>query len=179
MGNAMLEALFYAIYLHRTKECDMDETTRSIIKNITEECNPPKKLAKGATCTVFYDCVRLTPNDLARLAAEATGHLDEHDFDLVVGIAYEGILFAAAVAGGKQVTILRADGRLSGAALHGRKVMIVDDVIHTGRRVKEAEKTVIAEGGSVVGFACIVDRSSGAHSQLGHPVYSAFSAAMI
>lgn len=144
----------------------MDETTKAIIATIT---------VRGPA-GVSYECAALCPNDLARMAAEATGDLPEGTFDLVVGMAYRGILFAAAVAGGHQVAIFQHDGSLCGPAVRGRRVVLVDDVFAGPDRFKNAIEIVTAHGGTVVGCACIIDRAEGVTSLGGLPVWSAFQA---
>ena len=140
----------------------MDETTKAIIEKITVRYSVPQKISSGDLCSVFYDCIRLSPADLARLAAEATGDLPEGEFDMVVGIAYTGILFASAVAGGKLVTILTNESNaLAGPSVKGKRVLVVDDVAHEGKRLLSARDIVEKAGGDVVGFACIIDRSEG------------------
>jgi orotate phosphoribosyltransferase len=132
--------------------------------------------------SVFYDCYQLAPSELARLAADAIGDLDHEAFDISLGLAYSGILFAAAVAGGRKVAILQKDGKIFGPDLRGKRVVIVDDVVHTGRHILQAADKVRAEGGIVVGFVCIIDRSAGAltsaASQLKAPLWSAFQSDM-
>ena len=76
----------------------MDETGRAIIEGITVRYDKPREIPGGHKVSVFYDTRLLSPNDLARLAAQATGHLDHNAFDVVLGVAYNGIFFAAAVA---------------------------------------------------------------------------------
>ena len=160
----------------------MDETTKSSIDKITINFGKPTRLPGGQFASVFYDCYQLTPSELARLAADAVGDLDHDFFDIAVGLAYSGILYAAAVSGGRQVAILQKDGRIFGPDLKGRKVLIVDDVVHTGRHFSEAAKKIEAEGGAVVGFVCIIDRSAGLlkspDSPLKAPLWSAFEAEM-
>ncbi|MEY4669165.1 MAG: Phosphoribosyl transferase domain [Pseudomonadota bacterium] len=164
----------------------MDETTKKIIDKISVVYPKPTQIPTGQLCSVFYDCFQLSPSDLARLAADAVGDVDHDTFDIVVGLAYSGILFAAAVAGGKKVAILQKDGQLFGPALAGLRVIVADDVVHSGRRMREAAAKVIAAGGEVIGFACIVDRSGGRFSagmasenmaKLG-PLWSAFQTDM-
>jgi orotate phosphoribosyltransferase len=152
----------------------MDETSDGILNRVTIKYVAPREIAPGKTITTFYDCRLLTPNDLARLAAEAVGHLSDHAFDIAVGAAYSGILFAAAVAGGKQVAISQKDGILAGPNVAGRKVMICDDVVSTGEQLQKIAKKVRENGGEVVGFACIVDRLSKDGMLAGLPLYSAF-----
>lgn len=139
----------------------MDDTTKKVIDKISFAYPEPTQIPTGQSCSVFYDCFQLSPSDLARLAAEAVGDVDHDSFDIVVGLAYSGILFAAAVAGGRKVGILQKDGKLFGPSLEGLRVVIADDVVHTGGRLREAAAKISAAGGSVVGFACIVDRSGG------------------
>ena len=160
----------------------MDETTKASIDRITVRFPQPTRIPSGQVASVFYDCYQLTPSELARLAADAIGDLDHEAFDFALGIAYSGILFAAAVAGGRRVAILQKDGKIFGPDLKGRRVVVVDDVIHTGRQIIDAAEKVRAEGGIVVGYVCIIDRSSGAlneaGSQLGAPLWSAYQADM-
>jgi orotate phosphoribosyltransferase len=131
---------------------------------------------------VFYDCYQLAPSELARLAADAIGDLEHDAFDVAVGLAYSGILYSAAVAGGRKVAILQKDGNFFGPDLKGKRVVVVDDVVHTGRHLVEAAKKVEEEGGIVVGFVCIIDRSSGTlrgpASPLIAPLWSAFQSDM-
>jgi orotate phosphoribosyltransferase len=104
----------------------------------------------------------------------------------VVGLAYSGILYAAAVAGGKKVGIIQKDGQFFGPPLKGLRVVIADDVVHSGGRIREAAGKVVAAGGEVVGFACIIDRSGGTfHTGLisdqkgeSKPLWSAFQTDM-
>ena len=57
--------------------------------------------------------------------------------------------------------ILQKDGQLFGPSLNGLRVVVADDVVHSGGRIREAALKIAAAGGEVVGFACIVDRSGG------------------
>lgn len=131
-------------------------------------------LANGEYSKIFYDCIQLTPNDLARLAAEAVGEIPESDFDMVVGLAYSGILFAAAVAGGKQVAILDHAHKLQGPDINGQRIIIADDVVHTTRRVNEAAGVISQYGGKVIGIACVIHRVSSV--QFAFPIWSAYQA---
>lgn len=161
----------------------MDETTKVAIEKITIRFERPTRLPGGQVSSVFYDCYQLAPSELARMAADAIGDLDHDAFDLAVGLAYSGILYAAAVAGGRKVAILQKDGQLFGPDLKGRRVVIVDDVVHTGKHLLAAAKKVEEEGGIVIGFVCIIDRSSGilkgSSSPLKAPLWSAFESEMV
>lgn len=140
----------------------MDDTTKRTIERVSIRFPKPTRIPTGQVCSVFYDCYQLTPSELARLAADAVGDLDHDAFDIVVGIAYSGILYAAAVAGGRKVAILQKDDRIFGPDLKGQRVVIADDVVCTGSHLRDAAERVREEGGIVVGFSCIIDRSGGA-----------------
>jgi orotate phosphoribosyltransferase len=150
----------------------MDETSKALIERISLASKQPDGLAEQ----IFYDCRSLSPSDLSRLAAVATGHLAVRDFDLALGIAFSGILFAAAVAGGRQVAILKEDGSIWGPTLSGKKVLIVDDVVHSGSNLQKAEAAAMAQGADVVGYCCIVDGSHLCGAQLIRPLWSAYKA---
>lgn len=152
----------------------MDETTKAIIEKITVRHPAPVPLPGGGQARVVYDCALLSPNDLARMAAEAMGDLPEGTFDAVLGIAYRGILFGAAVAGGHHIIIVEKDGTLCGPAIRGRKVVIADDVVHTGDHLMQVRAIAEHAGATVVGFACIVDRSEDGLIRTGLPLWSAF-----
>lgn len=161
----------------------MDETTKGIIERISLRFPKPSRIPSGQICSVFFDCYQLCPSDLARLAADAVGHLEHDAFDIAVGLAYSGILFSAAVAGGRKVAILQKDGKFFGPDLRDKRVVVVDDVVHSGKHLLDGARKVEAEGGIVVGFACIVDRSGGLFaseqsSPLRKPLWSAFQADM-
>lgn len=157
----------------------MDDTTRGIIERIAVRFPKPSRISSGQVCTVYYDCFQLSPNDLARLAAEAMGHLDRNTFDIAVGVAYSGILFAAAVAGGDLVGILKEDGSLYGPDVRGKRVVVVDDVVHLGRRIGSAAEKIKAEGALIVGYACVVDRSEGQVGAGDIPLWSAYQTNMV
>jgi len=159
----------------------MDETTKAIVERITITYAKPTRIPSGQVCSKFYDTLQLSPNDLARLAALAMGDNEPPHFDMAVGLAYTGILFASAVAGGRKVGIIQEDGRMFGPDVKGLKIVIVDDVVHLGQRLLKATTCIESEGGTVVGYACIVDRSqnlntakAAQHSNLQHPLWSAF-----
>lgn len=156
----------------------MDETTSSVIKKITIKYPDPQSIYSGHKVCVYYDCLKLTPNELVRLAADAMGDLKSEDFDLALGIAYHGINYANAVAGGREVAILQADNIICGPDLKGKKVVIVDDVVHSGRKMLSAEKIAVAAGANVIGYACIVDRSENKLTNLSKPLWSAYQTIM-
>lgn len=155
----------------------VDETTEQIIRKITIT-GAPRTVKGGHVCTTFFDCAELATGDLARLAAEALGDLDPETFYAAVGVAFTGVFYAAAVAGGRHVSLVTDDGALYGASIKGRKVVIVDDVVYSGVTLSAARTAVEKAGGNVVGFVTIVDRSRSPGALDGLPVWSAFQAEM-
>ncbi len=103
-------------------------------------------------------------------AASATGALQ--DFDLLFGPAYKGIPLATALAceyarrgrdlpvafNRKQVKAHGEGGTLIGAAIAGRRVLIVDDVITAGTAIREALAIIADNGGQPAGIAIALDR---------------------
>ena len=156
----------------------MNETIASIIEKVTVRYAKPTQISGGHLCTEFFDCARLSPSDLARLAASATGDLDENHYDAVSGLAYSGIFFAAAVAGGRQVNILQKDGEIYGPSLKGRKVVIADDVVASGAHLQNAEAKIRSAGATVFGLACGVDRSNGKVGTESMPIWSSHTSAL-
>jgi orotate phosphoribosyltransferase len=71
-------------------------------------------------------------------------------------------------------------GRLiEGADLHGRSVVVVEDVITTGDSARRAIKAVTDAGATVLGILAVVDRSEGGRESLeqeGHSVIALASA---
>lgn len=152
----------------------MEETAAAIIGKVTETYPTATQIFSGHKVTVFYDCVQLSTGDLARLAAEAIGDLGDDAFDLSLGLAYSGILFSSAVAGGRQVAILQKDGQVCGPSLKGKRVIVVDDVVHSGSNMRRGIAAAKQFGAEVVGCACIVDRSNGAADLGKITLYSAY-----
>lgn len=94
-------------------------------------------------------------------------------FNVIFGPAYKGIPLASITAVclhhghgiSKAVAYNRKEakdhgegGRLVGAPLAGKRVMILDDVITAGTAVREAAALVQAAGGTVTGIAACFDR---------------------
>ena len=94
------------------------------------------------------------------------------DFDLLFGPAYKGIPLATAVAceyarrgrdlplafNRKEAKAHGEGGSLIGAALAGKRVLIVDDVITAGTAIREALDIIAAAGGIAAGIVIALDR---------------------
>lgn len=94
-------------------------------------------------------------------------------FDVLFGPAYKGIPFASATAlalytqhkinvgfayDRKEVKDHGEGGMMIGAPLQGKRVIILDDVMTSGKAVRGAIETVKKNGGEVVGIVQALDR---------------------
>jgi orotate phosphoribosyltransferase len=111
---------------------------------------------------------------LAGLAGCYADAIDAHGvgFDLLFGPAYKGIPLATALAceyasrgrdlplafNRKEAKVHGEGGSLIGAALDGRRVLIVDDVITAGTAIREALAIIAAGGGAPAGIVIALDR---------------------
>ena len=135
-------------------------------------------LTSGKEADYYVDMRRVT---LDGVAAPLVGRVmndlvADWDFDVVGGMTMgadpvaTSMLHAAAAAGGRLDAIVvrkqaKAHGmqrRIEGAAVNGRRVLVVEDTSTTGGSPLEAIEAVRSEGGEVVGVAVIVDRATGA-----------------
>ena len=93
------------------------------------------------------------------------------EFDLILSPAMGGIVIGYELGRIlKKETIFaeRVDGefklRRDFSIKNNQKVLIIEDVITTGKSSLECEKLVLANKGITVGYACIIDRSNGKSS---------------
>ena len=139
-------------------------------------------LASGKEADYYVDMRRVTLDGAAsplvgRVMNELVADLD---FDAVGGLTLgadpvaTAMLHARAASGGRVDAIVvrkaaKAHGmqrRIEGAAVAGRRVLVVEDTSTTGGSPLEAIEAVRAEGGEVVGVAVIVDRNTGAAERI-------------
>lgn len=95
------------------------------------------------------------------------------EFDVLFGPAYKGIPFAATAAltlytqheiavgfayDRKEVKDHGEGGKMVGVPVKGKRVVVLDDVMTSGKAVREAIKTVRDHGGEVVGVVQALDR---------------------
>lgn len=132
-------------------------------------------LKSGRNSPYFFNAGRFDTG--AALAALAACYADAVDasavqFDLLFGPAYKGIPLATAVAceyarrgrdlplafNRKEAKAHGEGGHLIGAAMAGRRVLVVDDVITAGTAVREALGLIRDGGGIAAGIAVALDR---------------------
>lgn len=127
---------------------------------------------------VFQDPVR-TARLCKALAVKIEAAYGKIDY--VVSPAVGGIVPGYETArhlGAKAVFVEREGGTFKlrrGFALPaGARVVIIEDIITTGLSLRECRDSVIGEPGTIVGAACLIDRSAG-RADLGMPLVSLVS----
>ena len=139
-------------------------------------------LSSGLEADYYIDLRRVTLNGVAAPVAGRVLHelVADWNFDVVGGLTMgadpvaTAMLHARAAAGGRLDAIVvrkaaKAHGmqrRIEGAAVAGRRVLVVEDTSTTGNSPLDAIEAVRAEGGEVVGVAVIVDRNTGAAQRI-------------
>lgn len=127
------------------------------------------RLSSGRHSDRFVQKFRILedPVLLERVARELAEHFRSLDPTIVVGAAVGGILLAYEVArqlGTKAIFVEKEDGvpalrRGFTLAPHDR-VLLVEDVLTTGRSMRETIEVVHATGASIVGLGVIVSRGA-------------------
>ncbi len=132
-------------------------------------------LKSGRVSPYFFNAGRFDSGaSLATLAGCYADALDAAGlgFDLLFGPAYKGIPLATALAceyarrgrdlplafNRKEAKAHGEGGLLIGAALAGRRVLVVDDVITAGTAIREALETIRGGGGTPAGIVIALDR---------------------
>jgi orotate phosphoribosyltransferase len=128
-------------------------------------------LSSGLHSSKYIQCAQLMskPNKAKKICESLAEKIDKEFpvFDLILSPAMGGILIGYEI--GKilnKETIFseRVNGdfklRRDFIIKENANVLIIEDVITTGKSSLECSKLVTANKGLVVGFACIIDRSS-------------------
>ncbi len=128
-------------------------------------------LSSGLRSDKYLQCAKLMMN--SNLAEQVCSSLAEKiknekiEFDLVASPAIGGILVGYQVSrflNVPNIFVERVDNVFSlrrGFDCKNKRVIILEDVITTGKSSLECAKCLENEGGIIVGFASIVDRSGG------------------
>lgn len=132
-------------------------------------------LKSGRSSPYFFNAGRFDSGAaLAGLAGCYADAIEQAgiDFDVLFGPAYKGIPLATALAcefarrgrdlplafNRKEAKTHGEGGLLIGAALAGRRVLIVDDVITAGTAIREALTIIADAGGTAAGIVIALDR---------------------
>ena len=105
-----------------------------------------------------------------KFGAGIAGLLAGEKVDLVAAPALGGIIIGHEVARALRVPFIfseRQEGKMllrrGFAAGAGKRALLIEDVVTTGKSVLECAEVVRATGAKIAGYGCIVDRSGGKH----------------
>ena len=129
-------------------------------------------LSSGLHSPKYVQCAQLMsiPSEAVKICQSLADKIKREftDFDIILSPAMGGIIVGYEI--GKLLnkrTIFseRVDGefklRRDFKIEKGNKVLIVEDVITTGKSSLECSKLVSSSNAKIVGYACIIDRSNG------------------
>jgi orotate phosphoribosyltransferase len=128
------------------------------------------QLTSGLHSPQYFQCAKVLqyPQHAEALCREIAQHFKEIKIDVVISPALGGIVVGQEVArqlGARSVFAERADGMLQlrrGFEIQrGEQVLACEDVVTTGGSIGEVLGIVRKSRGSIVGAACIVDRTTG------------------
>jgi orotate phosphoribosyltransferase len=131
------------------------------------------RLTSGLHSPGYLQCALVLqhPADAEACGAEIAARLRGLDAQVVLSPALGGIVIGQEVAralGVRAIFAERQDGELMlrrGFSLApGERVLVVEDVVTTGKSTRETIDVARAAGGLVVGAASIIDRSGGQQS---------------
>ena len=129
-------------------------------------------LSSGLHSSKYVQCAQLmsNPNDAVKICQSLASKIKKEltDFDIILSPAMGGIIVGyelGKILDKKTIFSERVDGefklRRDFKIEKGNKVLIVEDVITTGRSSLECSKLVSSNGAEIIGYACIIDRSNG------------------
>ena len=126
-------------------------------------------LSSGLHSRQYLQCALLLsrPNYAASLCKKLARNFKKDKIEIVVGPAYGGIIVAYELARALNAQAIFAERKDSimqlrrGFAIKkGQRVLIAEDVITTGKSVKEVIEAVSAYKPKIVGIAALIDRSN-------------------
>ena len=129
-------------------------------------------LSSGLHSAKYVQCAKLmsVPNEAAKICQSLAEKIKKEltDFDLILSPAMGGIIVGyelGKLLNKKTIFSERVDGkfklRRDFKIEKGNKVLIVEDVITTGKSSLECSKLVSSNNAKIIGYACIIDRSNG------------------
>lgn len=138
----------------------------------------PYLLESGETLPSYFDPFRIAADPkLSRQLADAMAERVGGKADAVAGIALGGVVLAAGLAGVLQqpLLIVRAKpkhygteprAQIEGVVTTGHRVILVDDVVRTGRHILRAARLLDDAGLSASEALCVVERPGPGRSVL-------------
>lgn len=144
-------------------------------------------LSSGLHSDTYMQCARvlMDPDRADRLCSELANEVQDvlnlDEIDMVVAPAMGGVVVGYEMGrqlGKETIFCERVDGifalRRGFHIPEGAKVLLIEDVVTTGKSSLEAVKCIEAQGAEVVAEACLVDRSNG-EAELPFPLIALLS----
>jgi len=129
-------------------------------------------LSSGLHSSKYVQCAKLMsiPNEAVKICQSLAEKINKEftHFDIILSPAMGGIIVGyelGKLLNKKTIFSERVNGefklRRDFKIEKGNKVLIVEDVITTGKSSLECSKLVSSNGAKIIGYACIIDRSNG------------------
>ena len=129
-------------------------------------------LSSGLHSPKYIQCAQLMskPNQAIKICESLASKIKNEfsDFNLILSPAMGGIIIGyelGKILGKQTIFSERVNGefklRRDFKIKEGDRVLIVEDVITTGKSSMECSKLVTSINASIIGYACIIDRSNG------------------
>ena len=129
-------------------------------------------LSSGLHSSKYVQCAKLMsiPNEAVKICQSLAEKIKREftDFDIILSPAMGGIIVGyelGKLLNKRTIFSERVDGefklRRDFKIEKGNKVLIVEDVITTGKSSLECSKLVSSNNAEIIGYACIIDRSNG------------------
>jgi len=138
-------------------------------------------LASGLHSPIYWEKFRVLqfPNYTQQLCGMISAHFAQQEIQVVAGPTAGGIILAYEVARQLGVRGIFAEKEGAGGRAFtrgfginpGERVLIVDDILTTGKSIREVMAAVAKQGGIVVGIGVLVDRSE-QKIEFGLPLFS-------
>jgi len=148
-----------------------EDQTIEILKKTNSLLEGHFILSSGLRSERYLQCAQLMMHaDLAERVCESLAEKiksEKVNFDLIASPAIGGILVGYQVSkflNVPNIFVERVDNIFSlrrGFDCSNKKILILEDVITTGKSSMECAKCLENLGANIVGYACIVDRSGG------------------
>ena len=129
-------------------------------------------LSSGLHSSKYVQCAKLmsNPNEAVKICQSLAEKIKNEftDFDIILSPAMGGVIVGyelGKLLNKRTIFSERVDGefklRRDFKIEKGNKVLIVEDVITTGKSSLECSKLVNSNNAEIIGYACIIDRSNG------------------
>jgi len=142
-------------------------------------------LTSGLHSPVYWEKFRVLqyPDYTEQLCRQIATHYQKQGIQVVAGPTTGGIILAFEVARQLGVRGIFAEKESSGERAfqrgfgisQGERVLIVDDILTTGKSVQEVMAAVAKQGGTAIGIGVLVDRSE-QKLEFGVPLFSCYRA---